>query len=353
MTVFFLLYDIFYLFRERTSNMAMTTRSANVTTDTTSSGTIQREVSNFYDRALLERAIPALVHTRFAQVRDIPANSGTNIIKFRRYGSLTANTTALTEGVTPSGTALSVTDLVATVLQYGDYITLTDIVQMETYDPILTEAAEVLGEQAGDSIDQLMRDIIVAGTTTQYASTATTDVTLTAAMVLNRAEVKEAVRTLRGNNAKPVTTMIDPSTGYNTVPVGRSFIGIVSEDTAYDLDDAEGWIPVEKYPNKSNVMEDEIGALGNVRFVMSTNSFVDADGNLNSGPVHYTPIFGQNAFAMTRISGESLKNIVKPLGSAGTADPLNQRSTSGWKLTFVGKILNQNFVVVVHHGVSA
>ncbi len=322
--------------------MAMTTRTE-----------IPIEVNNFYDRALLERATPALVHTRFAQVRDIPRNSGTSVIKFRRYGSLTANTTALTEGVTPSGTALSVTDVTATVLQYGDYVTLTDVVEMETYDPILTETAEILGEQAGDSVDRLMRAVVAAGTTIQYASTAAADTDITAAMVLNRAEVKEAVRTLRGNNAKPVTSMIDPSTGYNTVPVGRSFVGIVSEDTAYDLDDATGWIPVEKYPNKSNVMEDEIGSLANVRFVMSTNGYVSTAGGAGSVDVHYTPIFGQNAYAMTRISGETLKNIVKPLGSAGTADPLNQRSTSGWKLTFVGKILNQNFLVVVHHGVSA
>lgn len=333
--------------------MATTIRSAVATSDATTTGTIAREVSNFYDRALLERAVPALVHTRFAQVRDIPRNSGTNIIKFRRYGSLTANTTALTEGVTPSGTSLSVTDVLATVLQYGDYVTLSDVVQMETYDPILTETAEILGEQAGDSIDQLCRTVLAAGTTIQYASTAAADTDITAAMVLDRAEVKEAVRTLRGNNAKPITSMIDPSTGYNTVPVGRSFVGIVSEDTAYDLDDATGWIPVEKYPNKSNVMEDEIGSLANVRFIMSTNAYVSASGGAASNDVHYSIILGQNAYAISRISGETLKNIVKPLGSAGTADPLNQRSTSGWKLTFVAKIINQNFMVVVHHGVSA
>jgi N4-gp56 family major capsid protein len=198
-----------------------------------------------------------------------------------------------------------------------------------------------------------MRTVLAAGTTIQYASTAAADTDITAAMVLDRAEVKEAVRTLRGNNAKPVTSMIDPSTGYNTVPVGRSFIGIVSEDTAYDLDDATGWIPVEKYPNKSTVMEDEIGSLANVRFIMTSNAYVSSAGGAAANDVHYSLIFGQNAYAMTRISGQTLMNIVKPLGSAGTADPLNQRSTSGWKLTFVGKILNQNFLVVVHHGVSA
>ena len=333
--------------------MAITKRSANATSDATTSGTIAREVSNFYDRALLERAIPSLVHTRFAQVRDIPRNSGTNVIKFRRYGSLAANTTALTEGVTPSGTSLSVSDILATVLQYGDYVTLIDVVQMETYDPILTETAELLGEQAGDSIDQLCRTVLAAGTTIQYASTATADSEITASMKLDRKEIKEAVRTLRGNNAKPITSMIDPSTGYNTVPVGKSFVGIVSPETAYDLDEADGWIPVEKYPNKSNVMEDEIGALAGVRFIMSTNAYVAKDAGSGGVDVHYTIILGQNAYAISRISGETLKNIVKPLGSAGTADPLDQRSTSGWKLTFAAKILNQDFMVVIHHGVSA
>jgi N4-gp56 family major capsid protein len=311
------------------------------------------EVNNFYDRTLLERAVPSFVHNRFAQVRDIPANSGTNVIKFRRYGNLTAQTTALTEGVTPAGTQLSVTDVTATVLYYGDYVTLTDKVLLETYDPILTETAEILGDQAGDSLDQLCRDVLAAGTTIQYASTATATNEISAAMKLTRDEVKEAVRTLRGNNAKPMTTMIDPSTGYNTVPVGRSFVAICSEDTAFDLDDATGWIPLEKYPSKSNVMPDEIGALANVRFIMSTNAYVDDDAGVDSNDVHYTIVLAQNAYAQTRIGGAALQNIVKPLGSAGTADPLNQRTTSGWKAAYVAKILNENFLVVIQHGVSA
>ena len=63
---------------------------------------IPAEVNNFYDRTLLVKAVPAFLHNRFAQIRDIPANSGTDTVKFRRYGLLTAQTTALSEGVTPS-----------------------------------------------------------------------------------------------------------------------------------------------------------------------------------------------------------------------------------------------------------
>jgi N4-gp56 family major capsid protein len=246
-----------------------------------------------------------------------------------------------------------VTDVTATVKYYGDYVTLTDVLILETYDPILTETADILGEQAGLSLDTMLRDIMAAGTTIQYASTAVSDGTVTAAMKLTRDEVKQAVRTLRGNNAKVITKMIDPSTGYNTVPVGNSYVGIVSEDSAFDLDDATGWIPVEKYPNKSNVMPDEIGALGNVRFVMSTNAYVATGLGAGGVDVHYTIILGQNAVAQTRISTAALKNIVKPLGSAGTADPLDQRATSGWKASYVAKILNQNNLVVIHNGVSA
>ena len=320
--------------------------------DTTRS-VITEEVGNFYDRVLLDKAVPAFIHNRFLQVRDIPRNAGTMDVRFRRYGLLTASTTALSEGVTPSGSTLSITDVNATVLQYGDYVTLTDVVAFDTADPILTETADILGEQVGDTLDQLARDVLAATTTKQYASSATSTATVAAGMKITRAEVKEAVRTLQTAKAKPVTSMINPSTGYNTTPINRAYIGIVSPSTLYDLDDATGWIPVEKYSNKADVMEDEVGSLAGVRFLMTTNAKVRSAAGAGSIDVHSTLIMGMNAGAQTRISGESLKNIIKPLGSAGTADPLDQRMTSGWKLTYVATVLNDAFMVDLQHAVSS
>lgn len=314
---------------------------------------IPAEVNNFYDRTMLDRAVPAMLYNRFAQVRDIPAGSGTNRIKFRKYNALASQTTALSEGVTPSGKQLSITDIYADVLYYGDYVTLTDVVQTETFDPILTETADVLGEQVGMSLDDLCKAVVIAGASAQYASTATQINEITSAMKITRDEVKEGVRTLRSSNAKPVTSQIDPSTGYNTVPVAASFIMIVSEDTLYDLEDAQGWIPVEKYPNKGDVMQDEKGSIAGVRVLMSTNAYVDSAAGADSQDVHGSLIIAQNAYAQTRISTMTLQNIVKPLGSAGTADPLNQRSTSGWKLSYVAKVLNALNLIVIYHSVSS
>jgi len=306
-------------------------------------------VNNFYSRVMLKAARPLLVHLKWAQVKDIPRNNSM-VIKFRRYGLLSANTTALSEGVTPSGTSLSVTDVSATCAQYGDYVTLTDVLQFSTLDPILTETADLLGQQAGNSLDQICRDVLIAGASHQYASSATSSNTVTATMTLTRDEIREAVRTLQNNDAQKITRMVNPSTGFNTSPINAAFIGIVDAYTLYDLKSEAGFIPVEEYANQAGVMEGEVGAMDDVRFVMTTNGYSVA---ASLTTVHKTLIIAQNFYGISRISGEAMKNIVKPLGSAGTADPLDQRSTSGWKATFVAKVLNSNFGVAIEHGVTA
>lgn len=319
--------------------------------DTTTS-VVTAAVNNFYDRTMLKAARPLLLHTKWGQVRDLPKN-GSAVIKFRRYSLLAANTTALTEGTTPSGTVLAITDVSSTVAQYGDFVTLTDFLMMTTLDPVLTETADVLGQQAGNSLDQLCRDVLVAGTTVQYASTATTRLTVTASMKLTRQEVREAVRTLQNNDAMKVTKMVNPSTGFNTTPLNASYIGIITENTLYDLKNESGWTPVEEYASQKDVMEGEVGKMDDVRFLMTTNAKIFASGGSGSIDVHGTLIMAQDYYGISRISGEAMKNIVKPLGSAGTADPLDQRSTSGWKATFVATRLNENFCVRIEHAVSA
>lgn len=322
--------------------MALTTR-----------GQIPAEVNAFYDRTLLERAIPSFVHTRWAQVKDIPRMIGVSTIKFRRYASLTAQTTPLAEGVTPSGSQLSVSDITATVAQYGDYVTVTDVLTYESQDAVLMDAAELLGEQAADTIDQITRDVMAAGTNVYYGGDATTRLEVAAGDNITATLIKKAVRALKRANAKKITRMVNPSTGYNSEPIPASFIGIVHPDTTYDLEGLTGWTPVEKYASQATVMEDEVGKLGQVRFVESSNAKVFTDAGDSGAEVYATLIFGANAYGTSRISGEALKNIVKPLGSAGSADPLDQRATSGWKATFVAKILNNDWLIRLEHTVSA
>jgi len=317
--------------------------------NTTSS--VVTHVVAFYDRQLLEKAKPHLVHAWFGQVRDIPQNSS-DTIKFRRYGLLSAATTALTEGQTPAGSSLAVTDLSAVVAQYGDFVTLTDELETETEDPILMETNDILGQQAGNTFDQLCRDVMVAGTSVQYASTATSRPLVSSAMKMSAAEVREAVRTLKNQNAMKIASMINPSTGIDTIPVNSCFIGIVHPNTTYDLKSDPEFVPVENYPSQAGVMPGEVGKIDEVRFIETTNAKVFTGAGLSSIDVYATLIIAANAYGVTRVAGKALQTITKPIGSAGTADPLDQRSTHGWKGYFVAKILNDNWLVRIEHAVS-
>jgi len=311
--------------------------------------TVPHAINNYYDRVLLERALPRLVHIRYGQIRDIPKNM-TNVIKFRKYSSLVAATTPLTESVTPVGSSLTITDITATVSQYGDYLSFSDFLQVTTLDPILVEAAEILGEQAGDTLDILCRNIITAGTAVQYSDvdspqTNAARASVAALDVISVVDLNKTIRDLKLENAKKITEMVSPNVAYATAPVDACFVGIVHPNISYTLTTLTGFTPIEDYASKANVMPGEIGKYKEIRFVETTNAKVFEDSGAGAIDVYATMILGRDAYGISRIAGESLKNIVKPLGSSGTADPLDQRSTSGWKASFVAKILQQLFMI--------
>ena len=110
------------------------------------------EMKTFYDKALLYAAQPHLVHHQFGQSRNIPKNGG-KTIEFRKFTPLGKALTPLTEGVTPAGNQLDVTADTATVLQYGDFIALSDLLELTAIDNVIVETTRLLGDQAGIDVD--------------------------------------------------------------------------------------------------------------------------------------------------------------------------------------------------------
>jgi N4-gp56 family major capsid protein len=307
----------------------------------------------FYDRNLLTRAVPADVHGRFGQKRPIAKKNG-NQIKFRRYSALAPALTPLTEGVTPSGSSLATTDLFATLAQYGDFVVLSDVVDMVNQDPVITEATEVLGDQAGITIDQVRRDVLVAGTNVAYASgAASRAATVTK---ITGPDLDKAIRFLKNQNAKFIKDGIESSDKVGSGSVRKAYIGLVHPDVEFDLEQIAGYRSVSDYGSKESVMEDEIGSYKNIRFVSSTNCKVFPDattvataGFKTSGSgkndVYATLIVADNAYGICPLAGAAMETIVKALGSGGTTDALNQRSSVGWKAMTTTKILNEAWML--------
>lgn len=322
---------------------------------TSNTTTISQASQNYLSVPFLSRAYPRFVHALFGQVRDIPMNSTTDI-RFRKYGSLSAATTALTEGVTPDSSTISSTDITATALQYGAWVELTDWLKMTTQDAklgYLTEISEVLGDQMGDTLDQLTATVLAAGTTIQYAQGVAGRSTVAAGMLLTRDEIIKATTTLLGNNAKYMREAIKASDGFNTSPIMDSFIGIISPNTYRSLRDEPGWIPVAEYGDPNDrISPAEVGTLEDVRFLVTTNATKFSSAGAGLIDVYGTLIFGQEWYGITRVSGHEVEIITKTAEANGsTSDPLNQRNTMGWKASYVVKILQQAFGVRVEHAV--
>lgn len=295
-------------------------------------------IAVFYDRALLRAAEPHLVHELFAQKRPIPKKNG-DIIKFRRYANLTPATTPLTEGQTPPGQALSKTDLTAQISWYGDYVHVTDVVDLTVEDMELTIAAQKLGFQMSQTRDQIVRDILAACASATDASGGDNG---GAPTELSKSDIKAVVMTLLGNNAEMFTPMIKAGSGVGTQPVRAAFWGIAHTSVLDDLEDVSGFQSVAEYPNQTGVLTAEWGSTDNVRWVQTSVGYSTGT------PTQYSlPIIGKEAYGVTELTGSAVKNIVKPFGSGGTSDPLNQRATSGWKMAFVARILNDEFMHIL------
>lgn len=310
--------------------------------------TLRSDITNsktqtYYDSVLLRRAHPYEVHGNFGQTRPLPEGKGNEIL-FRRYENLGLATTPLTEAQTPSGQKMSKTDITATVKQYGDYIHISDVVDLTARDPVLTEAAELLGEQMGKTRDVLIRDKIVGGYTTNKSSAAYDYVSASSASV-TATHFDNAVDNLLGANARYLTSAIRPSTGYNTVPIRPAYVAIVHPNLRQTIETFSGFVPVVKYPANENVLDGEWGAVGNVRVVLST--LADSGGDIE-GSNYIIPVFAADAYGVTELAGGAASNIVKGHGSGGTTDPLDQRATSGWKMMMTAMVLNPKFMTIIY-----
>lgn len=307
-------------------------------TQTTSTTGVLPTIQTYYDKKLLARMIANFVHLQFGQKRPVPKGSG-KTIDFRKFSNLAAATTPLTEGVTPSGNAITITNVTATVSQYGDYVEVSDVLDMVAIDPVLDEMADVLGDQASDTLDQIVRDILVAGTSVQYANGRASRVTVAAGDNLTVNEIRKAVRTLKRNNAKPLD--------------GGDYVAIVEPGATYDLQGDTKWEAAAQYAGSKQIFSGEIGRLYGVRFVETSNAKKFAGAGAAAVDVYATLVIGKDAYGIVDIAGSgNVQNIIKPHGSAGTADPLNQRSTTGWKALFTAKILQQTAMVRIEHTVS-
>lgn len=306
-------------------------------------GTLTAENQTFYDRTLLERLLPELQYAEDADKKVIPPGKGTKV-EFRRYESLAIPTAPLTEGVTPDGKSLSITTINATAQQYGDYVTVSDVLDLQGKDPTITETSELEGEQAALLIDTIVRDELLSGTNVQYAGGKSSRDNLAATDIITGTELRKAFRRLKKSGVQPFTD------GFYRV--------ILDADQEYDFKEdksSNGFTEIAKYADPMKLLKGEIGTFDKGRIKVSTNADTIEVGTTTKVTVHKAVVYGRHAYAMVNVEKGKGKPriIVKRASESGTSDPLEQRNTIGWKNFFTAKRLNELAIVRIESGASA
>lgn len=325
----------------------------------TTTSILTTNITGAYDKRLLDRLVPKFYHVGYGESRPVPSNQGATIT-LRRYGNLTAATTALIEGVTPSGSVLSKTDLTITCAQYGDYITLTDWLDMTGLDPKVIRPLDILGDQAGDTHDQLARNAMIAGTQVVYSANQTGRAYVDDK--IKNEHVAWAVNLLRRTSVDFITEKVGMSTQVASQPIDAGYVFLGHVDLDADIRALTGFIATRFYAQPGRALPGEIGSVGYVRFVLTPNAKIFAPtGTVAKGSMRGTTyadvyasiLFGKGYYANSQIGSNSTKTIIKTFGAAGTNDPLDQRSTVGWKSTYGAGILDDRRGVRFETGATA
>lgn len=393
-------------------------RYADPNVNTTDSATLTEGMQKYYDTELLENAREELFFNQFGKVQALPEGNGKKV-QWRKFDTFGKALTPLEEGVTPDGNTMTMTTVEAEVEQYGDYTTVSDMLDMTAVDDVILSCTEEHGSQAGLTLDTLTRNEICKGTCVAFAPKVAAGV-----------ETEVELRYDLDETAKLTSTVVNKAVTRlkkNKAPkINGKYIAIIHPSVSEDLRESEGWIEAHKYASVTEIFNGEIGELHGVRFIESNEAPVfrgedlcsasrtltvstantskltnvalketvtsdiigryvlidgvknrivalaadnkitlenaitvaadtviyPGEGGKDGCAVYGCIFFGRDAYGRVELSGGAMEMIVKSKGSAGTADPLNQRSTVGWKAAHAAAILYEERLLRVECGSS-
>ncbi len=321
-----------------------------------SDGGISPRVGIYAERRLLKYAAPVEVLDKFGLKREMPKNKG-QTIKFRRPNTFTAATAPLSEGVTPTATQFSYTDVTANLTEYGQLGEITDHIEDTHEDQVLNDLTEQLGKNVGRTREALSFGVMKAGTTVFRANGAQrSDIN----MPVSLNKIRAVVKFLKNQKAEMISSALEPSPDWGTRAVEEAFVAVCHTDLEPDLRNLPGFQHVSNYGTRKRVHDREFGTVESIRFVTTPDHqpWADAGGaKAGSGmgtmvstsgtnaDVYPILIFGEEAYGHVPLRGQgSIEPSIVPVNKKDKADPLGQRGYAGWKMWYVCKILNDNWL---------
>lgn len=351
---------------------------------------ISAPVNNIFQVSMLRNAKARCPYFAGTVPAEIQEHMGTFTAKWRSIANLSVPTASLSElsgslaFPTRNSVQPSVSDITATVAKFGNFIYLTEEVDLLNFNGQTDKLIEILGINAGQALNRQQRNTAEDSLTAILTGGVTTATNIsggsTASADLKDSDVAAAVNALNRQDAMRFTPMTTGSTNVGSSSLRPAFLGICHVDTEEDLRARTNFIRAENYASQTELWNGEIGTLGGVRFISTTESTIDTGiGTAGTGSatahgraatsgrtdVYNTVIYGMEALGSLGFGEQHVKEvyaagdklpavqlITHSRGSAGSADPLNEVSSLGWKSWHASTVLNSNWGRTIRHTVD-
>lgn len=341
----------------------------------TTSSTLSSQYQAYFSKELLSYAVQALVLDQFAKKAPLPKQNGNKSITMFRFGApSTASIATLTEGTAIAAAAyrsLSMTSITKALTQYGQVIGLTDILTATGLFNALEQSTKTTGEDAALHFDSITRNVLVGsnvgGTAQEGGGTMDNSDVLTERYAGGAATFAALNADTTVSSKLAASDILDASTQLkiNRAPmINGNYVAAISPQAVRDLFRDTDWLEAAKWSNVKALYKGEIGSLYGVRFIETTNPFVNmgsatvADrfvystaggtGIGTGADIYVSLFFGGEAYGVPMLTGDSpMSPKVIITDSADKADPLNQTTTVGFKSYWTALRLNTGYYTVV------
>jgi len=332
-------------------------------------------LSTYYDKRLLERLVPRPVMWDHGQKKSLPKGEG-KVVKWSRLVNFGTGS-ALSEGTRPTPKVVSSLNVTATLAQYGDYVAVSDFVDMTAISSVVEGAVDLFATQAGTTVDYIARDALF-GEKTSSISFPNRNISAFVRAGLTTGGSTSAFSALRGKTigfyvdyvnqmSSGVTknfsgTVSLNASAWNKYPLTVQdiregvqrlkeadvptyddgyYIGFIHPTATAGLKKDSEWKNWNQYSGelaKATMYKGEIGEIERVRFVESTlvlKKPIKTGSNISAC---FTTIIGKDAYGVVDYDG-GVHTYVKQPNQYDTSNPLNQWTTIGWKVTLAARIL--------------
>lgn len=265
----------------------------------------------------------------FDQAADVQATNqampGSSVI-FTIFSELAAATSTLTETSDVTAVAMADSQVTVTLAEYGNTVNTTAKLRGTAFLDVDATAANLIGYNAGLSIDTVVQSVLGAGTNVAYASggaaVPTSTVTVKADAILTANDIRKQTAALRSANVATFN-------GY--------YMGYIHPDVSYDLRKETGnaaWNAPHINMDTANIYNGEIGTFESVRFIETPRAPLSANasnGTSTTGTidVYSTLIMGRQALAKA-YSAIDGNGVVPKVVRGPVVDSLMRFNPIGW-----------------------